>query len=57
VGFDSAEFGLRRVQHDGVDAHFGEEVDEIGARLGDEFVGKEIAIAENDSEGEREGFH
>jgi hypothetical protein len=58
VGFDAAEFRVGRVEHDGVDAELGEEFGEVGAGFGDEFIGEEIAIAEEDAEGEGLlGFH
>jgi hypothetical protein len=50
VRLDATEFGLGGIEHDGIDAEFGKECDEVGAGFGDEFVGEEIAVADNDTE-------
>jgi hypothetical protein len=50
VRLDATEFGLGGIEHDGIDAEFGKECDEVGAGFGDEFVGEEIAVADDDTE-------
>jgi hypothetical protein len=50
VRLDAAEFGFGGIEHDGVDAEFGEQLREVGARFADELVGKEIAVADDDAE-------
>jgi hypothetical protein len=51
VGLDAAELGLGRIKHDGVDPEFGEEFDEVSAGVGDKFVGEEVAVADDNTEG------
>ena len=50
VRLDATEFGLGGIEHHGIDAEFGEQFDEVGAGFSDELVGKEIAVADNDTE-------
>ena len=44
----AAELGLGGVEHDRVDPEVGEELDEVGAGLGDKFVGEEVPVAKDD---------
>ena len=57
VRFAAAELGFRQIEHDGIDAEFVEKPDDVGTRLGHDFVRKKVPGAEDDTKSEGGGFH
>ncbi|MGC4031260.1 MAG: hypothetical protein QM754_05875 [Tepidisphaeraceae bacterium] len=48
--FDTAELGLLRREHDGLDTELGEELFDVFAGLADEHIGEEISVTDDDAE-------